>query len=221
MQKLLGSYNLDRCVLVFDLDDTLYKEIDFYRSGIKKVIQYIELNLGLEISFEVKKRALISSRFVDYLCEVYLLSDETKIDLLNVYRSHVPNITLDEEVAGVISRAEKYAKDFIILTDGRSVTQRNKIKSLGLEHCKLYISEEFESEKPDLKRFQLIEQKYPNCIYFYIGDNIEKDFIAPNLLKWVTIGLRDNGKNIHKNANKSFPKINLPKFWINSLSELI
>jgi putative hydrolase of the HAD superfamily len=221
MQKLLENYDLDRCVVVFDLDDTLYKEIDFYKSGIKNVLQHLELNLNVAISYEVKKQAFMSSNFLDYLCKACNLSDDIKRDLLNVYRLHIPNISLDEEIAGVISRTEKYSKNLIILTDGRSITQRNKIKSLGLEHCELYISEEFQSEKPDLKRFQLIEKKYPNCIYFYIGDNVKKDFIAPNSLDWVTIGLRDNGKNIHKNGIKNFPKINCPTFWVNSLSELI
>ena len=37
-----------------------------------------------------------------------------------------------------------------------------------------------------------------NANFYYIGDNVVKDFIAPNQLGWTTICLLDNGQNIHK-----------------------
>ena len=62
---------------------------------------------------------------------------------------------------------------------------------------------------------------FPNYEYYYIGDNIKKDFIAPNKLNWNTIGIKDtNSENIHSqliNVKKEF----LPNIWISCFDELI
>ena len=55
--------------------------------------------------------------------------------------------------------------------------------------------------------------------YFYIGDNPQKDFITPNELGWTTIGLMDNGQNIH--TQTSIGGNYNPQFWINDITELI
>ena len=71
----------------------------------------------------------------------------------------------------------------VILTDGRSVIQRLKVNSLGLDDFPLYISEDYKSEKPNKKDFLQVEYDYPNMRYIYISDNPEKDFDAPYELK--------------------------------------
>ena len=109
-----------------------------------------------------------------------------------------------------------------MITDGRSVQQRNKIKALGLSEYfdDVIISEEFGSEKPNINNYKYFVDKYGYSYkYVYIGDNINKDFIAPNLLGWSTICLLDNGKNIHK---QSFHLENntKPIYLINELKEI-
>jgi len=64
--------------------------------------------------------------------------------------------------------------------------------------------------------------QYPNndLAFYYIGDNPEKDFIAPNELGWTSICLLDDGKNIHKqnfNVSEEF----LPKYRIKNIVELL
>jgi putative hydrolase of the HAD superfamily len=87
-----------------------------------------------------------------------------------------------------------------ILTDGRSTTQRNKIKALGLDLwiSEVVISEEFGSHKPDPRNYQYFEKVFPGGEYIYVGDNLCKDFVAPNSMGWKTVVLLDRGKNIHK-----------------------
>lgn len=57
------------------------------------------------------------------------------------------------------------------------------------------------------------------CEYFYIADNVKKDFITPNKLGWTTVCLLDSGKNIHP-QNFNISEEYLPKFRINKIIEL-
>ncbi len=61
----------------------------------------------------------------------------------------------------------------------------------------------------------------PAAEYVYVGDNPKKDFIAPNSLGWLTIGLRDDGRNIHKQDLSNLDPEQLPSLWIESLEELL
>jgi putative hydrolase of the HAD superfamily len=112
-------------------------------------------------------------------------------------------------------------KSLVILTDGRSVTQRLKIEALGLTRFPVYISEEFSSEKPSSERFLKIVCKFECNKYVYIADNPQKDFLAPNSLGWHTIGLRGDQRNIHSQNIDALPEEYLPNIWIDSLSDLL
>src|SRR5690606_21953116 len=115
------------------------------------------------------------------------------------------------------------SKDYYlaIITDGRSITQRNKIKALKLDDFidEYVISEEFGSEKPNINNFELIQNKFKCKKYTYVGDNVLKDFISPNNLGWLTIGLCNNGFNIvrpFKNLTDDYQ----PDFWVESFKDL-
>jgi putative hydrolase of the HAD superfamily len=112
-----------------------------------------------------------------------------------------------------------------LLTDGREVTQKNKIISLELNKYiykkNIVISESFGSEKPSVNNYLYFQQKYYDSNEFiYVGDNVSKDFIAPNQLNWITICLLDKGKNIHK-QDFSFPFEYLPQYTISNMRELL
>ena len=72
----------------------------------------------------------------------------SKESLLWAYRLHDPNIKLSDDIEETLSLLKKKKAKIIILTDGRSITQRLKINALGLNHLPNYISEDFNSEKP-------------------------------------------------------------------------
>ena len=112
--------------------------------------------------------------------------------------------------------------EFSIITDGRSISQRNKIHSLGIfEKVKnIIISEETGFDKSDKYNFKLIEYLNENKKFIYIGDNTSKDFFMPNTLNWLTICLLDDGRNIHK-QNFNLEEKFMPKNKINKLSDLI
>ena len=51
-------------------------------------------------------------------------------------------------------------------------------------------------------------------------NNFNKDFVAPNKLGWSTIGLLDDGRNIHK-QNHNLSSEYLPKYFVKSLDDII
>ena len=110
-----------------------------------------------------------------------------------------------------------------LLTDGRSVQQRNKINALKLNawFSEIIISEEFGSEKPNMNNYKYFEKIFGDGTYYYIADNINKDFISPNNLGWTTICLKDNGLNIHKQDVSLIDKKYLAKYTIHKLSKVL
>jgi putative hydrolase of the HAD superfamily len=109
-----------------------------------------------------------------------------------------------------------------IITDGRSLTQRNKIEALGIGKYidGLVISEDIGSEKPDPRNFEALSEQIPASTYFYIADNIRKDFHTPNLMGWTTIGLIDNGLNIHSDGFRFMKQGYLPHGFVQDLNEI-
>lgn len=208
-------------VFVFDLDDTLYKEADYHVSGVRAVSRKVNAVYGLDVELFLQKK--IASGELDLwgsLCRHFSLSSTVKESLIWEYRLHTPDIHLDKSIEGLLDCLEANTAGVAILTDGRSVTQRLKINALGLLHLPVFISDEHGEMKPDPLRFQLIENKFPNKNYIYIGDNPAKDFLAPNNLGWKTFGLKGDERNIHSQDTSALDKSYLPDYWLSSLVEL-
>lgn len=55
-------------------------------------------------------------------------------------------------------------------------------------------------------------------VFMIIGNNVIRDFVAPNQLGWTTICLRDDGRNIHKQIPISHEM--KPQYEISSFREL-
>lgn len=209
-------------VLVFDLDDTLYKEIDFLKSAYREIAHVISVKTDVNSSiiegelFDFYENGLNA---FDEILKKYKISDLVVKDLVVIYRNHKPSITLSDEVTNMLVRLKGELFKIGLITDGRSVQQRNKLKALKLDDYfdDIIISEEFGSEKPNMKNFKYFSDKYgENFLYVYVGDNTNKDFIAPNNLGWLSICLEDDGRNIHK-QDFSMENFRLPKFVLKDL----
>lgn len=214
-------FDLSNWVIVFDLDDTLYKEIDYVMSGRKYILQLIEDVLGRPAhkNYDAILSSPVSIDVLGEICSGLSLPSSIKDSILWAYRLHMPQINLEKKVENALKNLLLSVKAVAVLTDGRSITQRLKLKSLGLGHLPCYISEEWMSEKPEIKRFVAIEEQWPNSRYVYVGDNILKDFIAPNSLGWLTLGLRDDGRNIYP-QNINVQRDCLPSYWIDCLGDI-
>lgn len=204
-----------RKTFVFDLDDTIIPEIDYLKSAFQEIAHDID----------PKNKDLYDEMFEWYQNKenVFLQLEQRyqKIsisDLKNRYRNHYPSFNPRTENRELLLELKKEGHFLGLITDGFSVTQRNKIKALDIESLfdLIVISEEFGSEKPEEANYSVFHQFGTNDNYFYIGDNVSKDFIAPNALGWTTVCLLDNGNNIHiQDFNKEL--IYLPKIKIHNL----
>jgi putative hydrolase of the HAD superfamily len=210
----------EQAVIVFDLDDTLYPERDYIRSGFCAVSQLVQSETGSDIQHRLAE--LFECDHPDPFEQVLLeyRIPLAKHSLITTYRSHLPRLALRQEVEQLLNELRARGHTMGLLTDGRSVTQRNKIRALHLDRWinDILISEEFGSEKPDERNYQYFERLFPGRRYVYIGDNLNKDFIAPNRLGWQTVCVRDSGHNLHPQDAPSVPKFALPQYWIEQLA---
>lgn len=211
----------ENSVVVFDLDDTLYKEIDFLKSAYQEIAFKINPSLKDKIFEDMMTSYFLRNNVFEEVILKYQ-STLTKEELLLTYRNHFPKIQLSENVEYILKQLKKNKIIIGLITDGRSITQRNKIKSLGIEPYldDVIISEEFGSEKPNMNNYLYYQKKYSQKDFFYyIGDNLKKDFISPNKLKWITLGLIDDGNNIHK-QDLTLNKLFHPSYFINNFKEV-
>ena len=212
MKKILKA-------ILFDLDDTLYLERDFVKSGFKTVATLIQNDNGIDKEvvfnrllsiFNSGERKNIFDSYINEFGEINYNINE----LVNLYRSHVPNIHLlpgINEYLLSLSRVYKLG----LVTDGYIQTQKNKIKALGLNNIfdQILITEELGREfwKPSTVPFSKICDKLEVIPMeaIYIGDNPKKDFKGPNQLKMDSIRLRlkDGEHYVSQPKNKDFAPV--------------
>jgi putative hydrolase of the HAD superfamily len=192
--------------VIFDLDDTLFPEHEFVRSGFKAVSNWVFEKYGWENFlktawqlFEAGKRGKIFNDALDILNVEYnsILIGE----LLEIYREHQPNICLHQDAQWALDYFQASDKQLGIITDGYLITQQNKVKALEIEnkldmlvYSDLYGRENWKpSELPYLKIMELSQLQGCECLY--IGDNPRKDFVTANKLNWLTIQIcRQDGE---------------------------
>ena len=218
---------ISNLVVVFDLDDTLCQEFDYMSSAYREIAALIVMRAPLD-SYE-RSSQLISQEMLEWyarkenvfarLLEHYPSSGLQLGHLIRRYREHVPELVMNPGGWELLNWLRDREVSLGVITDGYSLTQRNKLKALNLLEWLdlIVISEEFGSSKPDCRNYQAFECKYPGCRYVYIGDNVSKDFISPNQLGWTTIAIKDRGGNIHS-QNCEVGEQYMPQYFVESLA---
>jgi putative hydrolase of the HAD superfamily len=185
--------------LVFDLDDTLFLEREYVRSGFQAVGKWARRNLGVsdfaERAWELFEKGY-RRRLFDVLLERRGSPSPSIIEqLVKVYRTHLPRISaLPDAIDCLLGFHGKAI--LALITDGPAVSQRQKIRALKLTGVFDLIvltglwGNSF--AKPHLRAFQLIQArlKPSDGRFIYVADNPEKDFIAPRTLGWQTVRVR-------------------------------
>jgi putative hydrolase of the HAD superfamily len=186
--------------IVFDLDDTLYDEVEYCRSGFEAVAEFLanlpEVPPAERIFGALWKQFTAGNRtktFNTALDELGIRYDDKLIQqLIYAYRNHAPKITLPQDSQDALSQLSgKYT--LALLTDGFLPAQELKVQALGIEKyfkCIIY-TEQLGREfwKPSPVGFEKLMQTLnakPETIA-YVADNEKKDFIAPNKLGFLTI----------------------------------
>jgi len=187
------------CV-VFDLDDTLYLERDYARSGFHAVGAWCAERRGLK-GIQHQAQALFDQGrrgdIFDAVLEPLGVESETGTvsDMVRIYREHTPHIKLLPDALECLKRLE--GRVYLgLLTDGNPVSQRAKIEALGLQSRfdVTVITGEWGTEffKPHVRGYQYLESQLDMCRnrFVYVADNPSKDFFAPHTLGWNAIRVR-------------------------------
>ena len=191
----------DRLCVVFDVDDTLYLESDYVRSGYSAVGAWIERAYGLSAFGDrcwVAFRSGLRGTIFDHVLASYDLHgvDEDVVPaLVERYRRHVPSIALLPDADAALARLSS-GSYVAVLSDGPLESQRAKVRALGLigRADQIVLTEELGPGrgKPDPAGFRLIQERsgIPSERCAYIADNPMKDFRAPAELGWRTVRIR-------------------------------
>ncbi|SDE76190.1 putative hydrolase of the HAD superfamily [Pricia antarctica] len=208
-----------KTVIVFDLDDTLYNEMEYLRSAYSEIAQSVDSAQWRPLFARMYSLFRSKKDVFEFVSKTYKMD---KSHLLNTYRTHVPSLQPFKGVLDTLAQIKAKKGKIGILTDGRKTTQRAKLKALDIidRVDKIVVSEEVGSEKPDERNYRIIEEAFPDCTYLYMADNLRKDFIAPNKLGWQTLGLIDNGLNMHFDGHGYFDKSHMPQQFVTSFEEI-
>jgi putative hydrolase of the HAD superfamily len=217
--------------VVFDLDDTLYDEIDYCKSGFTAVARYLSQTFPRKITTDLAYTTLWdifengehTQTFNHALSALDLTCDEKFIrGLILIYRKHIPKLHLPRESRQVLDHL-KLDFTLAMLTDGYLPGQRLKIKALGIQSYFKHVvyTEQLGRQfwKPSPAGYEALA-KVLECPFesmVYVGDNVQKDFLAPNRLGMTSIQVvRDQG--VHREAQDD-PTAH-PQFKLARLSEL-
>jgi putative hydrolase of the HAD superfamily len=213
---------------VFDLDDTLYPEMDYVISGFKTIASELEKKYHLTFLYLEFLEAFLcsNSNVFNYILDKRQIKYHKKYiaELVQVYRNHNPSISLNSNTITVLKYLIDNGFILALISDGYCYAQRKKIKALALNQYikNIYLTDEFGRNfwKPSVFIFEKCKMDLglPHSAFVYIGDNWNKDFLAGNQLGWLTIGI-DNPSRIHRITD--VPQEYKPAIVVSEINELI
>ena len=183
--------------LVFDLDDTLYLQADYKRSGFKAVADWLSEYRDIDsIRTYDALDSILQEKGPSYPYIFDLFVERSGLDrnlvriLVEIFIENQPQISCFSGVSDMLSRLRKQYK-LGILTDGRLASQEKKITALGLgdKVDAILCSDKMGTSKPDERLYCWFEEKFdlaPSELG-YIADNPAKDFIGASQRGWRTV----------------------------------
>ncbi len=194
----------DFSVVAFDLDDTLYLERDYVRSGFQAVGRHLASHLG--------ESPDLGAAFARCCWQLFLAGVRGRIfdaawsqldvpgplplqQLVDCYRTHTPQIQLLPDSDALLTQLHKQCRIWVI-TDGHLASQQAKLQSLALKArgVRVVCTDRWGREfwKPHPRSFQFVQETSGvlahRCVY--LGDNPHKDFATPREIGWATIRVR-------------------------------
>ncbi len=188
-----------RRAVLFDLDDTLYRELDFVESAFREVAGTLAQCAGLPVPQAHAALADARVRFgrdrtINRAVEALGLAPALVPPLVRVYRSHAPaSLQLHSDARRALDRLAAQGIRLGLVTDGDPDVQRSKARALGLERwlgaMRFSWDEGAERQKPHARAFlpALEALGLAGDEAIYIGDNPAKDFVGARALGMYTV----------------------------------
>lgn len=175
--------------ILLDLDDTLYEEASYMRSGFAAVAARIADMAGyapaavLEVLLGAERRDGRGHVF-DTALAAFGISAEAALvqDLVSLYRAHRPRIALYPGARELLARLRRAGFRTGLVTDGLPIMQRRKVEALDLERAvdAVVYSWELDAPKPDpagfLAALARLGARPADCVV--VGDNPHHDMAA-------------------------------------------
>ena len=178
---------MNKIALVFDLDNTLYAESDYFEQVLIEFAQSKSLDLTLfeDIfrNFDFY-RATKHNIFKFILESLNLFSEENYNDLFDVYTKMSctlnPYQNIDMNMGLLIQKGYKIG----VLTNGVILSQRNKWQNLKLAHKHeifFKAAREYGSDKPNANSFNSFMEDFGHSFSesIFVGDKFKNDIEYP------------------------------------------
>ncbi len=187
-------------VVLFDLDDTLYTEKEYVFSGFMQVAERAAELYSLPVEELYKELTTSFAQGGKPISELVLAhqADDTaregdEKELVQVYRYQKPVIHLGEGANEILDLLTAQGIRIGIVTDGRPEGQHAKLAALGLAEdpriSEIIVTDELAGRsgdplafrKPNSIAFRIMQERFgvPFESMAYVGDNMSKDFTAP------------------------------------------
>jgi putative hydrolase of the HAD superfamily len=215
-------------VVAFDIDDTLYLERDYVRSGFRAVDGWCQEHLGRSgfgaSAWEAFQQGARRDIFDRVLRQWGVPIEPSLIgQLVDVYRRHDPQIDLLPDAAECLARLRGRVK-LAAISDGPPASQQAKVRRLGLDRWmdEIVLTGVLGPgfEKPSPKAFLKIQETFQcagsQCVY--VADNPAKDFRGPRQLGMTAIRVR-RLEGLHYHVDPCSPA-DAPHFNILNLADL-
>lgn len=186
--------------ILFDLDETLYAEVDYVRSGFAQVAERIaalaDADFGQVLTFMEAELARVGrGRVFDAALSHFGLeaSAELVSELVELYRSHEPYIRLFDDADGLLTRLQGKVQ-LGLVTDGLPQMQWAKIRALELDErmAAIVCTWEHDLPKPDPGGFRLAMERLGTQAEqtLIIGDRPDHDLAAAQALGCDAVRIR-------------------------------
>jgi len=188
--------------VLFDLDDTLYPEIEFVKSGFSSIARYLSLRYHIDKytlfnqMLDLLQRDGRGKVFDTLLRNLNLYTEEKVRLLVYLYRSHRPTIHLYEDALPTLEHLIHRNICLGLVTDGMASVQRNKIAALKLESlfdvivCTDELGREYWKPSTTPYNIALDFLEVTPLETTYVGNDPSKDFLGANILGMSTIQVR-------------------------------
>lgn len=196
------------CV-VFDVDDTLYLEREYVRSGLREVGEVVRRRCGADGVLDAAWADFLAGRRGDLIDRALVsVGVDPAPDLVRVlvrrYRTHRPDIALLPDALAALTSAAA-AGPVAVVTDGPAESQLAKARALGLGEWAdpvVVTALRFPGRpKPHPAAFAWVQARLGTVpeACTYVADNPLKDFAGPASLGWRTVRVRRPG-SLHEDV---------------------
>ncbi|ESV55649.1 HAD family hydrolase [Streptococcus agalactiae LMG 14747] len=204
--------------IFFDLDDTLYDQLEPFELAFRQTFENINVPISeiYTLSRQYSDRVFEKSESGEMTIQdmhMYrikaaledfsiIITDEAAILFQKKYALNQGNIELDSRLAMLFEFLKKNRTKIGIITNGPKEHQYHKIKQLGLyqwfDRENILISSEIGIAKPNKKIFDLAKDENDSETYLYVGDSFENDVVGAKSAGWQTVWFNRRG-NIKSN----------------------